>query len=264
MTSHLSRRTVAVALAAAVTATVLAGCGSAGARLTYHDTERVKVTEIVIAGSSGDVLVQTAAIEETRISRIVHSDADHRPTYRIEGTALHVDTDCGPDCRVSYQIEAPTGVAVRGQLRSGDVGLTGVASAELKLTSGDVMIDGSTGPVQVTTTSGDITVTDAKGGATLHATSGNVRAMDVGGGPVSARVRSGEVTVKMTTVGSVSAHATSGDVEVLVPAGSYRFDVNSNSGDLDVVGLHNDPSSKNVLDIRTASGDATVSVVPAG
>jgi hypothetical protein len=222
MTSNLTRRTGALVLLAAASATVLAGCEGVGAQLTYNDTEKVKVSEIVMTGGSGDVTVKTAAIAETRITRVVHRRSDPDPSYRLEGTVLHIDTDCGSDCTASYQIEAPAGVKVSGELRSGDVGLTDVGAADVTVTSGDVAVNGATGAVKVKTTSGDITVHHAKAGATLFATSGDLQAMDVGGGPVSARTTSGDVTVKALEVGSVTAHATSGDVEVLVPSGTYR------------------------------------------
>jgi DUF4097 and DUF4098 domain-containing protein YvlB len=264
MTTNLTRRTGALALLATAAATVLVGCDNGvGAKLTFHDTEKVKVSEIVMTGASGDVGVKTAAITETRITRVVHRRSDPEPSYRLDGTVLRIDTDCGSDCTASYQIEAPAGVKVRGELRSGDVALAGVGAADVTVTSGDVTVMGSTGPVKLKTTSGDVTVHDAGAGATLHATSGDLKAMNVAGGPVSARTTSGDVTVRVTEAASVTAHATSGDVEVLVPSGAYQVKTDTASGDAEVVGVVRDPASKNVLDLKTSSGDATVAVAPA-
>jgi hypothetical protein len=263
MTSNLTRRTGALVLLAAAAATVLTGCGGVGATLTFQDTEKVKVTEIVLTGQSGDVGVTTAAIGETRITRVVQRRSDPDPSYRIEGTVLHLDTDCGPDCTASYQIEAPAGVKVRGELRSGDVALAGVGASDVTVTSGDIVVDGATGAVKVKTTSGDVMVQDAKAGATITATSGDLRAINVGGGPVSARTTSGNVTVQTTTAGSVTAQATSGDVDVLVPEGAYRVNTSLRSGDLEVAGIRNDPSATNVIDVRTHSGDVTLATTPA-
>jgi DUF4097 and DUF4098 domain-containing protein YvlB len=263
MTSNLTRRTGALVLLAAASATVLAGCNGVGARLTFNDTEKVKVSEIVMTGASGDVTVKTAEIAETRITRVVHRRSDPDPSYELKGTVLHINTDCGSDCTASYQIVAPVGVKVSGELRSGDVGLTDIGTADVTVTSGDIAVDGATGLVKVKTTSGDITVHDAKAGATLTATSGDLRAMEVGGGPISARTTSGDVTVKAVQVGSVTAQATSGDVQVLVPSGTYRVNADTSSGDAQITGIVQDPSAKNVIDIRTASGDATVAVAPA-
>ena len=88
-----------------------------------------------------------------------------------------------------------------------------------------------------------------------------IRAMNVGG-PVTARVSSGDVNVKLTTAASVTAETTSGDVNVIVPAGSYRISSGLGSGDERIIGLVNDPESKNIIDVRTRSGDATVSGAP--
>ncbi|MCA2217840.1 DUF4097 family beta strand repeat-containing protein [Jidongwangia harbinensis] len=264
MTTNLTRRTGALAVLATAAATVLAGCDNGvGARLTFHDTEKVKVSEIVMAGGSGDVAVKTAAITETRITRVVHRRSDPEPSYRLEGTVLHIDTDCGRNCTASYQIEAPAGVKVRGELRSGDVALADVGAADLKVTSGNIAVAGSTGAVQVKTTSGDIVVHNARAGATLNATSGDLRVMNANGGPVNARTTSGDVEVRITEAASVTAHTTSGDVEVLVPSGAYQVRTNTNSGDAEVAGVVRDPASKNVLDIKTSSGDATVAGLPA-
>ncbi|HEU4346633.1 MAG TPA: DUF4097 family beta strand repeat-containing protein [Actinoplanes sp.] len=258
-----SRRAAALVLLAAATAAVLAGCGGVGARLTFNDTEPVKVTEIVMTGGSGDVTVRTAAIDETRISRIVHRNSDPGRTYRLDGTVLHIDTDCGRNCSVSYVIEAPAGVAVRGELRSGDVGMDGVGAADIVLTSGDISVRNAVGMVTARSTSGDIDVLNARKGATLAATSGNVRAINVGGGPVGVRVTSGDVEVKLTAPGSVTAETTSGDVNVIVPAGDYRVGAAAGSGDVQVNGIVDNPTSKNVINVHTGSGDATVSAQPA-
>ncbi len=263
MTSILSRRAVAVALTAAGAATVLAGCGGVGARLTFNDTEKVKVTEIVMAGRSGDVTVRTAPIAETRITRVIHRNSDPGPTYRVEGAVLHIDTDCGRNCSVSYDIEAPAGVAVRGEVTSGDLAFDGVGATDVKLTSGDVMVRNATGAVRVKGTSGDISVLDGKAGTTIETTSGDVRALNVAG-PVNAVVTSGDVEVKLTAAASVVAQTTSGDVDVMVPTGSYQISTDSTgSGDQRIIGVVHDPKSKNVIDVRTRSGDATVSGVPA-
>lgn len=257
-----SRRTAALVLSAAVTVTALAGCGGAGVRQTFNDTEKVKVSEIVMAGGSGDVLVRTAPIAETRITRIVHGATDPGESYRLDGTVLHIDTDCGHDCSASYQIEAPAGVAVRGELRSGDIGLDGVGATDLRLTSGDIMVRNASGAVTARSTSGDISVLDGKGGATIEATSGNVRVVNITGGPVDAQVTSGDVEVQLAAPNSVTARANSGDVNVMVPAGSYRVTADTGSGDHTITGIVDDPSAKNVINVHTGSGDARVSGQP--
>jgi hypothetical protein len=263
MTPTLTRRAGALTLIAA-TIVALAGCGGVGAKLTYNDTEKVKITAIDLAGHSGDVQVKTSAIDETRITRVIHRNSDPGRSYQLEGTVLHLNTDCGIHCSVSYQIEAPPGVTVTGTLSSGDVRLTGTGAADVTVTSGDVMVDGATGAVKVTATSGDISVVGAKGPVTLQATSGNLRAVDVAGGPVSAKVTSGDVVIKINTATSVTAEANSGDVQVMVPGGGYQVHAQAGSGDTNIgSGINADGASKNVLDLRAGSGDVTVTAAAA-
>jgi putative adhesin len=257
MTPRLTGRAGALTLIAATTL-ALTGCTGVGAKLTYTDTEKNKVTDIVLDGHSGDVQVTTAAVTGTTITRIIRNSTDPHVSYRLDGTDLHLDTQCGPHCTVSYQIQAPTGVAVRGSLTSGDVTLTDVGAADLAITSGDVMVRDAAGAVKVRTTSGDIAVTNAKKGATLQATSGDIRAVDISGGPVSATASSGDVTVRLGAAGSVTAQADSGDVMVNVPAGRYQLKTHKGSGDMSVVGITNDPRSAYVLDLRVGSGDLNV------
>jgi DUF4097 and DUF4098 domain-containing protein YvlB len=258
MTSHLSR----VILLGAASVTVLAGCGGVGARLTFNDVEKVKVTEIVLTGASGNVNVRTAAVTETTIQRIIHRNSDPGQSYRIDGTVLHIDTDCGSDCTVDYVVEAPAGVAVRGELRSGDIGLTGVGTTDVTVTSGNILIHGATGAVRAKATSGDIDALDTAAATTLESTSGNVRAMNAGG-PVIARTTSGDVDVKLTAAASVTARASSGDVTVIVPPGSYQVKADASAGDAAILGLVNDPAAKNVIEVNASSGDATVTAEPA-
>ena len=258
----MPRRPAAVVLIAASAVTALAACGNPSARLTFHDTEKVKITEIVMAGGAGDVTVKTSAIEETRITRIVRSSSDPEQSYRIDGTTLHIDTDCGPDCLSSYEIEAPAGVAVRGELTSGDVALTGIGAADFTLTSGNVLIRGASDLVKVRATSGDVDVYDAAKGVDLEVSSGNLRAMDVTG-PVTADASSGDIDVKLAAPASVTASAQSGNVDVVVPEGSYRVRADARSGDEQIAGVDNDPASKNLLDVSAGSGDVRIAVAGA-
>lgn len=255
MTTILARRGGAVLLVV-VTAAALAACGRIGARLTFTDTEKAKITEIALHGDNGDVTVHTAAVTQTTIKRVVEHDSDPGPSYRMDGTVLRIDTDCGPHCTVSYDIEAPAGVAVTGGLISGDVRLTDIRTADVTLDSGDIMISGATAGVKAESTSGDMTVTGGKGAVTLQAGSGDVRAVDLTG-PVTARTDSGDVEVTLTAPASVTAQATSGDVRVTVPAGAYQVRAHADSGDASV-GIANDPSARNVLDVSAGTGDVTV------
>lgn len=239
----------------------LAGCGAGVPnRLDFSDTEKVKVTEIVLTGGSGDVIVRTAPIAETRIKRTVSYRNATEPgaTYRLAGTVLTVDTDCGSTCSVSYDIEAPAGVAVRGTLRSGDVHLTNVATADVEVSSGNVDVTGATGAVKVQARSGDLTVADVHGATQLVATSGDIIGTGLGGGSLSVEATSGDVDLTLSKPGSVTVKATSGNINLTVPTGAYNVNASASSGELVQVGIVDDPAAKNVLDVRATSGDVSV------
>jgi len=150
-------------------------------------------------------------------------------------------------------------VAVRGELRSGNVRLTGVGATELEVTSGDVTVTKATGPVQLRATSGDIRVIDTKSEVKVESTNGDIQALHVGG-PVDVKVTSGDIAVLLTAPHSVTAEATSGDVNVRVPDGDYQIRTDTGSGEASVQGLSSDPDAKNIIDVRTRSGDALVGV----
>jgi hypothetical protein len=245
-----------------VAVTALAGCADGVPnRLDFSDTEKVKVTEIVIGSGSGDVTVSTSATAETRINRVVrYETTEPGRTYRLEGTVLHIDTDCGDNCTVSYDIAAPTGVAIRGELGSGDVALTDVATVALKVRSGDVAVTRATGAVKAETSSGDIVADDLRGATHLVATSGDIRARNMGGAALAADATSGDISLELSRPGAVTAHVNSGDVRVMVPQGSYQVHTSASSGDVTVT-VPDDPAGKNLLDVRTNSGDVTVGVI---
>jgi hypothetical protein len=265
MTPTLARRAGAVTLIAA-TAAALAGCGGGiGARLTYDDTEKVKVTEIVLAGGSGDVTVSTAAIAETRIKRVIRTSGSEDPgeSYRLDGTVLSIDTRCGHRCNVSYEIQAPAGVRVRGKLGSGDIALTEVGAADVTVGSGNVVVDRASGAVSVKSGSGDLTANDLHGPVTLVAGSGNIEAHALtGGAAVRLQASSGDVRAELAAAGPVTARTGSGNVELMVPDGAYQVKTHTGSGDAELIGLENDPSAKNLLDVQTGSGDVTITTVP--
>jgi hypothetical protein len=256
MTTTLIRRAGVLALIAATT--TLTGCaGVLGAKMTYNDTEPAKVSDIVLSGAGGDVTVTTAAVTQTTVTRVVRRSSNPGESYHRTGTTLAVDTSCGPDCSVSYQIQAPIGVTVRGRLGSGDVHLDGVAATDLEVTSGDLTVTDATGPVKLRTSSGDVRVANAKGTVQVRTTSGDIEAVE-DDGPLDLHASSGDITARTAAVRSVTASTTSGDIALTVPAGAYKIVTSVGSGDTDVHGMTSDNAAKNVIDLRAGSGDVNL------
>ncbi|GAA0812590.1 DUF4097 family beta strand repeat-containing protein [Spirilliplanes yamanashiensis] len=250
--------TRALGVAALAGTLSLTGCfATPQAQLEFSDTETAKITEIRLSGGAGDVLVRSSSRADTAVNRVVrYRGAEPERTYRIEGSVLTIDTRCGNDCFVTYDIEAPAGVAVTGSLGSGDIRLTRVGKVDVELQSGDVTVDGATGTVAVRTTSGDIVASGVKGAVELTATSGDVEARGIAGA-VTAETTSGNVELRLAEAVAVRARASNGDVTVAVPQGAYRVQVATGNGDQEV-SVPDVASAAHLLDVVTDNGDVYV------
>ncbi|HEX5540598.1 MAG TPA: DUF4097 family beta strand repeat-containing protein [Micromonospora sp.] len=243
-----------------LTFVALAGCVRISPhQLVFDKTEDVKITEIAVTPGSGDVTVRTAAVSMVQIKRTVRYRGDEPDAnYRIEGTVLTVDTRCGRNCSVSYDITAPQGVAVGGSTGSGDLTLTNVGRVDVATGSGSITVQGASQAVRAETGSGDITVTDGLGPVSVEAKSGSVVGRGLGGGEVSVRTNSGDVSLTLDTPQSVRLSVGSGDVTLSVPTGSYRVSARTSSGDQDIR-VPSDPAAPFLLDLSSRSGDIELS-----
>ncbi|MEV4657952.1 DUF4097 family beta strand repeat-containing protein [Micromonospora sp. NPDC049301] len=259
-TGSRRRASAPIALGMAAALILLAGCDNLSfRRLDYDDTEAVRVSTIRVQGGSGDVIVRgTGPASEVRIKRVVRYQGGEpdNARYEIEGSELVLDTDCGSRCSISYEVTVPEGVAVQGEVGSGNVELSRVGTVELRLGSGDVRVAGVSGAVGVETRSGNIEVSETTAAVRLRASSGDITARRLGGA-VDAEASSGNVNVELDKPASARAHASSGDVTLLVPAGSYRVRANAGSGDENIT-VADDPAASLVLDGSAGSGNVTI------
>jgi DUF4097 and DUF4098 domain-containing protein YvlB len=257
----MNRRRIAVVAASALTLVALGGCGQLSEkRLDYSRTENVKIDKITVRPGSGDVTVRSGDASNVQIKRIVRyrGGEPRDANYRIDGTELVIDTDCGGQCSVSYDVTAPKGVSVRGENGSGDVELSEVSTVDIKIGSGRITVRGATGPVRAETGSGDISINDARQAVSAHTGSGGVTGRGLGGGEVKVETGSGDIQLSLDTAGPVRANASSGSVELVVPAGRYRVRATAESGDKQV-GVADDPTGTALLDVQTGSGDIKIS-----
>lgn len=261
----MSARLVVVVGSAALL--LLAGCQNemGAARLTYDDTETTKITEIVLTGGSGNVTIATSSAPSapaTRIRRIVRtSGADPEVSYRVDKGVLSIDTDCGAGCQATYEITAPAGVAVRGQLSSGNIQLAQVGSANVRTGSGDIELTRIDGTVKAEATSGSIEANATGGALTLRTTSGDITGASLRGGKaVAAEATSGNVEIGLAEAASVNARVQSGNIELTVPPGPYRVLSSLDNGDLDS-DVVSSPGATSVLDVSATSGNASIELV---
>lgn len=126
---------------------------------------------------------------------------------------------------------APLGGKAEIVCVSGDVKLHGAAGAEIKLTSGDLVLEDVAGDVFIKAVSGDLTVSRIKGSIEADAVSGDIDLRDVSGArTIEVKTVSGDVTYVGAIVagGRYELGTHSGDVRMTIPAGS-AFDLEANT-----------------------------------
>ncbi|PZF92969.1 DUF4097 family beta strand repeat-containing protein [Micromonospora endophytica] len=257
LTTALPRK--AMALTAATAVIVLAGCDNLSfSRLDYDTTESARITTIRVLPGAGDVVVRGDGDGDgVRIKRVVRYQGNQpEATYEINGTQLVLDTSCGRRCSVSYEVITGEGIDVHGETGSGNIDLSRIGQVEVTVGSGNVRVSGATGPVRAESGSGNIEVYDVSEPVVLRASSGEITAARLGG-TTDAEASSGNVTVELDQPTSARLHASSGNVELTVPAGTYQVRSRAGSGEVDL-GVTHDPSARHVLDLRTGSGNITV------
>lgn len=251
---------------AAAAVLAVAACDITYSTTEDDRTEQAAVTDVRISGGGGDVTVQPGTAGQVQIHRKIRY-ADDKPsgsTYRIEGSTLYLDTDCGRRCDVSYDVRVPEGAKVTGENDSGDVRLTGVSTVDIALDSGEASVTRATGPVRVKADSGDIRLADIAGDVTADADSGNIQAANVRATTATLKADSGDITLDLAVAGNVTAEASSGNIAVRVPAGTaYRVDASADSGDRKLE-VPTDPNGTHQLSLRADSGDISVTARTAG
>src|SRR5579863_2405602 len=143
----------------------------------------------VRAGSSGSVVIRGkifvgdrwfAGKRESDVQAI-----EQNPPIRQEGNSVHIEYLNVHDISVDYEITVPVDTTVR--THSG---------------SGDQLIEGTHGNVDVQTGSGDVKLSNLTGEVRLQTGSGDVRAREISG-PVRGGAGSGDIEIEETGSGDV-------------------------------------------------------------
>lgn len=226
----------------AIVVTGLAVLGACGWDITKDkSSDKTNVTEtftsVNFANNSGNVTITVG--DQPSVSREIHfEDTEPDATHRVEDGVLNLDPCPTNDCWIDYDVVVPEGTKVNGRVDSGNIEISGVSTANVEASSGEV------------------TVRDVSGTVNVEASSGNIE-LDGIGGAAQVRSSSGNVTVGLDVVDDVRVQASSGNVEVAVPEGAYRVDASADSGDV-TTDVQSDDSADHELDLRTNSGDITV------
>ncbi len=183
----------------------------------------------------------------------VHAIEQNPPIHQ-SGNSIHVEYVDYRNISIDYEISVPADATVRARSGSGDQIIEGTrgnvdvqtGSGNVKLTnisgevhlqtgSGDVRARSISGTVRGGTGSGDVEVEETgKGNVELHTGSGGINARGINGG-FRGETGSGDVTAEGTMTDTWELHTGSGNVHVRLPANAaFDADISSSSGSVEV------------------------------
>jgi DUF4097 and DUF4098 domain-containing protein YvlB len=182
------------------------------------------------------------------------SDIEQHPPLRQEGNTIRIDYVNTRDISVDYEITVPEETTIRSHSGSGDQIIEGTrGNVDVQTGSGDVKLSRLTGEIRLQTGSGDVRALEISGSLRGSAGSGNIEVEESGSGDVDvhtgsgnvsargvqgslhAETGSGDITAEGTQTGTWEIRSGSGNVHVRLP-GNAAFDANlsTSSGTLDV------------------------------
>jgi Putative adhesin len=204
-----------------------------------------------VSTGSGDIQVHNGSFGQVQVNARIKvsnwfgSDNDERvrrieqnPPIQQSGNDIRIGHIDDPDLRhnisISYDIAVPAESQVRAHSGSGEQIISGVSGGvEVDAGSGDLKIDNAGGRVRAHTGSGAITLNHIQGNVHAEAGSGDIRGTDIAGG-FEAHTGSGRIEVSQSAPGAVSVETGSGDVEARGVHGS--LDASTGSGDVRIDG----------------------------
>jgi len=212
----------------------------------------------VRAGSSGSVLIRGKIfvgvrwLQGNRQADV--QEIEQHPPIRQEGNSIHIDNLNMHDISVDYEITVPADCTIRTHSGSGDQIIEGTrGNVDVQTGSGDVRLANLTGEVHLQTGSGDVRARQIAGAVRGGAGSGDIELQETGQGDVDLRTGSGnievrgiqggfhaeagsgDVTAEGTQNGAWEVHTGSGNVHVRLPANAaFAADLSTSSGTIDV------------------------------
>ena len=191
----------------------------------------------VRAGSSGSVVIHAKIFVGDhwlggRREDDVHAIEQNPPIHQ-DGNRIRIDYVDYRNISVDYDITVPADTVVRS--KSG---------------SGDQVIEGTRGNVDVQTGSGDVKLANLNGEIHLQTGSGNIRGREISGA-VKGGTGSGDVEVEETGQGDIDMRTGSGNIKAHGVQGGFRGE--TGSGDVTAEGTQSGP-----WEIHTGSGNVHV------
>lgn len=223
---------------------------------------------LTVANTSGSTTIhggdgQTVHVVASRHFAIGGQGPDVRLTPTSSGLSLGSTTTgrggtfFGDDGSVDYTVELPAAAAVNVQSSSGQVQVDGVSGpVDVTTTSGSVHLNDISGAVSATSTSGSITGSQLLHVRQARATSGSISLESVFTDPAQITTTSGKVNLKLLpgSAEQLDVHSSSGSVE---PQGGLQLSNGVTRRDT-LSGTLGTPAAGATLDVQTQSGGVTV------
>lgn len=267
------RSSLTVALVVLFASTMLLASSTPAA--TFDKTLQVSgPVDLEVLTHSGDVTIRAGSAGTVQIhGKIFMSDrwnilpgvgiggnrqdvqqVQQNPPIRQEGNSIHIDYVNMHNISVDYEITVPADVTIRSHTGSGDQIIEGTrGNVDVQTGSGDVKLDRVTGEVHLQTGSGDVRAREISGSVKGGAGSGDIEIeetgsgdvdMHTGSGNITARgihgafhgeAGSGDITAEGTQSGTWEIQSGSGNVNVRLPSNAaFDADISTSSGTIDV------------------------------
>lgn len=151
----------------------------------------------------------------------------------------HCPTFVALQCGVDVRLRVPAG-----------------ATVQVRTTSGDVTVQGVSGPVAVTTSAGGVRLTGTTGAVKVATSAGSIDGTDLKSPAVDASADAGRIRLALAEPAArVDLRTHAGSIDLALPAapGGYRVDAKTGAGKANV-SVAQDPTSARAVTARTGAG----------
>jgi hypothetical protein len=224
------------------------------------------VTTLNVQSSGAPVQVTAGPVHQVQITEAISYDpqqsglpAAAAPSVS-DGILTLGEADCQeyPDCSIGFAVTVPPGVGVAAETQGGSLTVSGASGANLDSGGANVVAQGITGHLIVTTGGGSLAVSGLNGPLVA----------DTGGGPLLARGIDAAATTVITDGGGawirfaavpdgVFVSTEGGPATLTVPGGPYAL-IASTYGAPESVRIATDPAASRSITVTTGGGPLQV------
>lgn len=199
---------------------------------------------VVVAGAGDIAVVGDPAVEAIAVEAKIHGDCAELRHSR-DGDAVTLSHECcgWSDCVVDWTIVVPTNLSI-----------------DLETGTGDLKVRGITGDVRLETGAGDVSLATLAAPTLVAQTgAGDVTGHDLRCADVHVETGAGDLTLELADrPASVWGSSGFGDVELALPGGQYRLDVETGFGEVALSGIDRADAADASLRLHTGFGDIAI------